>query len=360
MADESAALTLDDAAREIAGLLTEDAKAKGKEGKREVRFLAREKAKVAPKEEVEEESERTDAPLPITATDGTPDPGEEAEEAEPDAAKTKVAAETDDTEEEKEEVAPPRLLRIKVDGIEQDVDEEEVKRGYSRTADYTRKTQALAAERAKWEAEEVAPVREERRQYADRLAALAAVVQLPGEEPDWGTLRDTLTPEEFTTQFTEWRVQQTRMEKIRSEQERVEALHLADTEKRLRERLQTENAKLATLWPDWADPAKGKARKDDLVAYAKSLQFTDDDIAQVSDHRLLLLLDKARRFAEAQKRKPKIEEKIDRALETIKPSSVPSKSKIGETERAQRKLAETGRVEDAAILITKMLEPRKQ
>src|SRR3990167_6215876 len=104
MADESAALTLDDAAREIAGLLTEDAKAKGKEGKREVRFLA--KAKVAPKEEVEEESERTDAPLPITAADGTLDPGEEVEEVEPDAAKTKVPAETDDTEEEKEEVAP--------------------------------------------------------------------------------------------------------------------------------------------------------------------------------------------------------------------------------------------------------------
>jgi len=357
MADESAALTLDDAAREIAGLLTEDAKAtpKGKESKREVRFLAREKVRVAPKEEVEEEPERTDAPLPITAADGTPDPGEEAEDAEPDAAKTKATAETDDTEEEKEEVAPPRTLRIKVDGIEQDVEEEEVKRGYSRTADYTRKTQALAAERAKWEAEEVVAVREERRQYAERLAALASIVQLPGEEPDWDTLRNALTPEEFTTQFTEWRAQHARMEKIRSEQERVEALHLADMEKQWKDRVRAENATLAALWPDWAEPTKGKAIKDDLVAYAKSLQFTDDDLAQVSDHRLLLLLDKARRFDEAQKRKPKIEEKIDRALETIKPSGVPGKSKIGETERVQRRLMESGRVEDAAALIAKML-----
>jgi hypothetical protein len=52
--------------------------------------------------------------------------------------------ESDEIEEEPEPTEPePRKLRVKVDGEELELPEDEVVKGYSRTADYTRKTQKL-------------------------------------------------------------------------------------------------------------------------------------------------------------------------------------------------------------------------
>lgn len=300
------------------------------------KFIPSDKAKLeaAGEEPPVEEEEEAEA---------TPEKDEEKDET-----KAEKDEETDDTE-----TPPPQLFRVKVDGQEVDVDAEELKKGYSRNADYTRKTQALAAERAKFEAEDRAAVRAERQQYAERIAALAAVVPMPGEEPNWEDLRNRLSPEEFTEQFTQHRAAVKRIETIRAEQERVLALAEADAQKDLARKVAQAHEQLGEWIPDWKDPVKGKALKDDLIAYAKSSEYhyTDDDLAQVYDPRLLVLLNKARLYDEAQKRKPTIAQKVDRALDTIKPSSVPSKPKGREVEAMQNRLAKSGSVEDAADLI---------
>ena len=359
MAAEQGFLTEQEAGAEITKMLgtepTPETKAEKAE-KREVKFTARVKAKKA-------EAKAAEKPIPLTPADGSPDPDEEladeekaateAEDADEDAApvKDKEAADEDD-----DDNPAPRMLKVKVDGQEQEVAEEEVVKGYSRTADYTRKTQALAKERETVEAERehVALARQE---YAEKLAALATVVQMPGEEPEWDTLREQLTPEEFTQRFTEWRGGLQRMAKVRAEQERVRALQVEDVERALRRTLQAEDTKLKAALPDLADPEKGKQLKDDLIAYAKSSTygFNDDDLATVTDHRLLVLLDKARRWDQSQKQRPKIEDKIDRALDALKPSATKSKSKTSDTERVQARLAQTGSVDDAALLISRML-----
>ena len=235
------------------------------------------------------------------------------------------------------------------------MDEAEVVKGYSRTADYTRKTQALAEERKRFGAEEVEPTRAARLEYLERLQALDAVIPNPGREPDWDKIRNELTPEEFTQQFGEWKAWQGRYKRVQEERERVLADAMKDEERTMAARLKREHAMLQEAIPEFKDPEKAKEKRADLVAYAKSLGFTADNLANVTDHRLLVLLEDSRKYRESQKRKPKIEDTIDRALDTLRPSATKSKPKTSEVERLHGNLRKSGTVDDAAALLAKIL-----
>jgi hypothetical protein len=279
-----------------------------------------------------------------------------APDAEPDADATQDPEADQEAEPEPEAPPAPRLLKVKVDGMEQELPEDEVVKGYSRTADYTRKTQALAESRRQFETEVLLPTQEERRYYAERVAQLEEAIEAlaPAAEPDWVRLRDTMTPEEFTTTFANWRGQQQRLERVRAERQRVADRMAEDDHRALLARVAQEEEKLKAALPEMADAEKGPGLKRDLIDYAKSLGFTDDDLAQVTDHRVLVLLNNSRLYAEAQRRKPVVESKVDRALEAMKPSGATPKPKASDMERARARLAASGSVEDAAALLNRL------
>jgi len=317
-------ISLSDAGATLNGLLSEEARAPARPRDATGKF-------------VPAKSEEAEAEVPAVA-----------EGEEPEVAEEKPEGEEPETPEETQ----ARLLKVKVDGIEQELPEDEVIKGYSRTADYTRKTQALAEEKRKFESEEATPLREERRYYAERVAQLEEAIQAlaPTAEPDWNTLR----PEDVPQAMAQWRSQVQRMEKIRAEREHVEGLHQQDENRKFQAMLAQEHEKLKAALPDMADAEKGTALKADLVSYAKSLGFSDDDLAQVTDHRVLVLLNKARMHDQAVRRKPTVEAAIDRALGTIKPSAATSKPKVSDVDRAKAQLAASGSLSDAANILNKI------
>ncbi|MDA1189412.1 MAG: hypothetical protein O2854_07030 [Chloroflexi bacterium] len=308
--------------------------------KQEVKFLAKKKAK---KEKAEKKPE--------------PEPEEVVEEE-----KEEVKEEADEPDDEDEDAAPVEMVRVKVDGIEQDVPKDEVVKSYQLQAHITRKSQALAEERTKFEREEVAQLRAERQEYLENIEILRQAAQeyMPTEEPDWASLRDTMAPEDFTQAFANFQVRRQRYEKVAVRQMEVQERAEADNKRALGAHLVREREKLLDAIPDLKDPEKGKAREADLYAYAASLGWSEQEVNSASDHRLLVLLDESRLYREAQKRKPNIEAKIDRAIQGIKPSSVKSKPRLAETERARESLAKTGSWEDAAVLINNLPEFRKK
>lgn len=300
-------------------------------------------------------------PLPPRGEKGrfTKEEQEAAEAADPDAEPEKEpeveAAPEPDADEEKE---PPRLVKVKVDGMEVEVDEEELKKGYSRQTDYTKKTQALAEERRKFEAEERAAVREERQAYAERLERINEALEAitPSREPDWmEAQRQGMTPEDFTAQYTSWKANRERMEKVQAEHARVTALQEQDNQRARATRLAEEAERLETAIPELKDPEKGKALRQDLMDYAKSVGFTDDDLAGVEDHRPLVLLHKARLWDEAQKRRPKVEEKVDRVIEAMKPSGAKPAPRQKVVDGLRSRVATSGSVEDAAAYLNTIM-----
>ena len=98
-----------------------------------------------------------------------------------------VEAQAEETEAEpevQEEVEEKPRYRVKVDNEELEVDLDELIKGYSRTSDYTKKTQTLAEQRKAVEAErarieEAAKLRDT---YAERLQVIEQMLTQPEED----------------------------------------------------------------------------------------------------------------------------------------------------------------------------------
>lgn len=246
--------------------------------------------------------------------------------------------------------AEVRKLKVKLDGMEQEVPEPEVVAGYLRQSDYTKKTQAHAERVKRFEAEEVAAVREEREYYAQRVQALEEALETlaPAQEPDWAQLGKELSPEDFGQRFQAW--QKGREQKGRLEQEhaRVRELQSQDEARFRAARLRAEQEKLELAIPELKDPVKGKVLREDLMAYANSIGFTDDELSGVEDHRALVILNESRLYRESQKRRPTVEAKVAKAIDGMKPSGAHPPAKAKEAAQATARLRATGSVDDAA------------
>jgi hypothetical protein len=245
--------------------------------------------------------------------------------------------------------AQPETYTVKVDGKEVTVTRDELVKGYSRTADYTRKAMELAEQRRKFEAEELTPVRTQRQQYLHGLEEVQKAIEaLTPKEPDWQQLRQSAPPEVFAAAWAEWDQRAKQLAQITAERDRVKALEAQDAEKGFRAYVQTEHAKLAEVLPDWQDTAKGPALKKELSEFAKSRGFTDEELGQVYDHRLVVLLHDAYQGHKAKVKAPEIKQRVENVLESPRPGANTQPVKSDAAKDAMKRLRETGRVEDAA------------
>lgn len=289
--------------------------------------------------------------------DASEDVSEEAEESE-----------EGDTDSEQQEEQPDtsRKYRVKVQGEEVEVSLDELLNGYSRTSDYTRKTQEIAEQRKAAQAE-AQQAREVRNQYAQQLAVLAeALEQASPPEPDWEKLRQE-NPTEYAVQWAEHQQYRQQQALVRAQQERVYAEQMRDAEVQREALLAEESAKLAKALPEWGDAAKSVEIRQQLADYARQLGYTEDDLNSVVDHRIIVMLDKARRYDALQRRAVKVRDKARTAPagQTLTPGGSPSASKVPEAaerkardrrlEQKMRRLAGTGSARDAAAVFEELL-----
>lgn len=279
--------------------------------------------------------------------------------AEPEEPEAEEAAEAENTGEEAEpeeaESEQPAKYRVKVDGTEEEVTLDELLKGYSRTADYTRKTQAHA-EKAKALEAEAQAVRTRAEQYLAGLRQLEEVLTVTTpQEPDWNTLRYTQDPEVFAQTWDEWQQHKTRMETLASQRTRVEQELAAANAEQLKARLVEEHAKLLEAVPDWKDAEKAKSEKAQLISYAQKRGFSAEELAAVTDHRALLLLRKAMLYDAAQENRPTVQAKIEK-VKTATPGPGVKKKPVSDATKARLRLAQTGRVEDAAAVLKHLLD----
>lgn len=209
--------------------------------------------------------------------------------------------------------------RIKVAGEETEVALDELDNGYSRTADYTRKTTETKQEREAYQ--------RARDLYAQGLEQLQKTLEATKPKTrtadEWNALR-----EEDATQFAaEWADHQRYQEaerELAAERAKVESEQKADAAKRFGEYADDQARRLHEAVPEFADPKKGPESKRKLVDYltGTSYSFTDEELRGVVDHRLYVLAEKARKYDELTSKgaKDKIRDQQDRSgRPTLKP-----------------------------------------
>jgi hypothetical protein len=272
-----------------------------------------------------------------------------------DASSDETDGEQSELEEDTQEDDKPQVFTVKVDGKEIEVSLDELQKGYSRTQDYTRKTQQVAEARKAAEAE-LQAVRAEREQYAQLLGALSEQVKAAAEpQIDWDRLYRE-DPIEYVRQREVMRDNKERAAAIEAERQRLSQIAQQEQMKQLQTVKVKESQALLEAVPSWKDPAKAKAEKAMLIEFGQKMGFTPQELGNIYDHRVVLALRKAALYDQMQAKRQGIKPVTNNGPKPAKPGAAGRVSQMSDSVRAKQRLAKTGRVEDAASAIELLLK----
>jgi hypothetical protein len=297
-----------------------------------------------------DEGEHSAAPTNGQGDPGNPEQGTDVEEPE---------AETGDGDDgepaEGDEPSTEPLYTVKIDGKDERVTLKEALAGYQRHVDYTRKTEEVANARKAVETE-TASARAARDQYTQVLQVILERLGPADQEPtaeQWNALR-VADPASYATQWTDYQRREQQRATVREEQGRIAEQRRGEAVVQARTFIDGERQKLAKALPVFADQEKGPVEMKALREYAtKTFNFSDAEIDQAYDHRMILMLDKARRWDNHQAALKKAKGKIENATQVPAPGArqPPSAPKAQARKAAQEKFNRTGDIDDAVPLL---------
>jgi len=258
---------------------------------------------------------------------------------------------------QEEEIQEPSTYTVKVDGKDVEVTLEELQAGYSRQADYTRKSQVLAEQRQKAD-QELAATQQERQRYISQLEQLNNQSTKKLNEfknVDWEKLKSD-DPMEYMTKRDAYREFQDNLRLLKEEKDQVAKKQQEEQFKAFETAKQANYDDLIVRIPEWADPEKGQKVKQSVKEYAESKGFTEQELNMLIDARSIEVLHKAMLYenllnAKISKKKIKVVPKMQ------KPGVAQSKGEISSEKVKQQRarLKRTGHINDAKNLIESLL-----
>lgn len=286
------------------------------------------------------------------AEDGQPE--EQSEELEANGEVESEEAEYSEESDEPVEEVKPRY-KAKVGGEEVEVELDELINGYQRSKDYTQKSQALAEQRKAMDAERehLEHVKQERMAYAQKLKALDSFLSQQNKGEDLEVLKET-DPIGYAVKVAEQSQREKQLAVVRAEQQRIAQQQQAEQQQSLQNHLKAESEKLASVIPELATP-KGDAIRKEIREYAKSVGWSDQELASVYDHRAVLTLYKAMKFEQLQKGKPETLKKVQQAPKMLKPGTSTPNTKSSQEKQVMQRLRQSGKVRDAAAAFERFL-----
>jgi hypothetical protein len=305
----------------------------------------------------EDTAEQIDAPDEVLEhQDGVEMAESESEE---DVSETLEAEseEEDDQEDDSEDTSYDleKLLQVQLEVNGEEKTVEELRKGYLRTSDYTRKTTALADRNRSLDAE-YQKVSEERAQYLQMLPVLAEQLKQEQPEPDWDTLFN-MDPKSARIAETNYRKEKQlkaeQLESIKQENERVAKLESQRVEYLNSQYLDRQRELLPDLIPQWRDSTVAQKESTELRSFLLNEGFDESAINSLQDASLVKLARKAMLYDQGAN-------KVSEAKATPKKQKVKTlrsgsrgSQPIPKTElkRAQQRLQQSGRVSDAAEMI---------
>ena len=270
------------------------------------------------------------------AQDGDDDSGEASEEGQDGQSETNP---------------PEAFLELEINGEKVQVSKDEAKNGYLRQQDYTQKAQRLAQDRQQWDAHVAAQVAEVQ-QYAQEIGQLQSIDASLKQygQIDWEQLRaeDPVSYAAHMADFQELRIRRGDVERaIGQKQQSLTAQQQQAQAQARAQQAQEAQAHMAALVPGF-----GKEHIGEMKALGQKAGFTDAELAQVTDKRMLEVLWKASQFDKQQNTKQQAIKKVA-ALPTKAAKAAPASKPAAQLniEKQTRRLQQTGSVKDLAAAL---------
>lgn len=263
----------------------------------------------------------------------------------------------DESEEEATEEEPTPTYKVRVGKEEVEVPLDELLKGYSRTADYTRKTQEIADQRKVVEAEKakIEEASKLRDTYAQRLGIIEQMLKQQDSSEDLASLKET-DPIGYAVKVAEQAEREKQLSAVRAEQQRIAQQQQGEQQERLKTYLAQEAQKLAEAIPEMNDPAKGQAIRTDIRNFAQKLGYSEQELSQVYDSRAVTALYKAMQYDKLMSGKGDATKKVQQAPKMLKPgTSTPEARQTQEVKQLRGRLKKSGKARDAASLFERFL-----
>jgi len=265
----------------------------------------------------------------------------EAEAEEPEAEDIVEDDEPEEADDEVEAVEaveeqPEDTYRVRIGDDDVDLTLEELRLGYMRQGDYTRKTQQVAEGRKQAEAE-LEALTAQRESYANQLAQLeTALNQSEPTQEYWDALQSE-DPIEYVKQREALRDRRDALAQVQSEQQRVQQEQFQQLQVQTQERLKQEADKLLDVIPEWRDADVATKQKNAVYTYAqRHLGYSEQELSQIGDHRAVNALRKAYLYDELMRQKPAATKKTKAAPKMAKAGQPTSKREISAKRKRQQ------------------------
>jgi hypothetical protein len=227
--------------------------------------------------------------------------GQAEEAAEQEDATEAVEDDAETAEEEpKSEDEPEPTYKVKVNGEEVEVPLSELAKGYSREQDYTKKTMALAEERKAIQSQ----FANELKQTVELFESLDPILS-EAKNIDWQTLAAT-DPATYVQLQEAVKQRQAAVAEARAKIAEATKGESATEQAQKAEEAKRETEALIKAVPELAEPEKLQGFATEAVNYLRGSGFEDGEIADLTDHRALLIIDKARRYDALEKSKAEL------------------------------------------------------
>ena len=321
---ESGNLTVTDAASAIEGMLS------------------------APEDSTEQPEvveEQTEEVAEVEETETEPEVEEEEVEAEEE-------VEEESEVEEPEVVEEEQTFTIKAAGEEKEVTLDELKKSYQLGSDYTKKTQEVAEQRKviEQEAKAIIEARKVRDDYSSKLQAIEQFLIGQNDNPAELAAMKENDPVGYAVKVAEMTEKKEQLQTIQAERQRLAQEQQTESQAQMQKFVESQQIKLAESLPEFSDKTKGEQIRNDIRSYGKKMGFTDNELAQVYDHRHVLVLHKAAQYDKLMAGKAGVKKKVAKAPKTVKGGAKVKQNVTDIQKKQMKRLKQSGSARDAAAI----------
>ena len=305
----------------------------------------------APKEEIKQ-----DSPEPKKEESSNEDQPEEQEIKEEESQEETSEDVSQDEEQsdvqEKPDSTEEQLHKVKVAGQEFDVTLDELRNGYQRDADYRRKTEELSNDRKNFQSES----EKQRLDYSQKLNELNQSLSIAQQD-----LNAEINSADLDKLYDEDPTEAARVErKLKKKQDALsQSLQKAQAEQKQQFEtfLQDQQRKLVSKMPEFSDPAKASSLKANMKNTLNNYGFNDQEVAQVYDHRIVMLVNDAMKYRSMQNSKPNLAKKISKPSKVFSSGVKQGKAELNQKARKEKfsRLRKSGSVKDASSIFLDMI-----
>lgn len=283
--------------------------------------------------------------------DGLEDQAQEPDdEGEQEEAVDETAEEDDDDQEAEEADEEPAetLYTVKINGQEQQVSLDELRRSYSGQG-YIQEQMRTVAEGRK----QIEQMYHQLQQETQQVTALRQQLETGGiptqptppsrdlfDKDPIGYMEAKL---KYDDDLAKWQEKAQELQAVSTRQQQMQQQALAYT-------LQQEMAKLQQAIPEFADREKGPQLRNAILETGVEYGFAPEELSEVADSRAVRVLHDAMKYRQLMAARGDVQKKVDKARPMVKPGAKQSANagKAKQRKQAEGRMRSTGSVDDVA------------